>query len=377
MTLITYLTRIHFADNVLEDALRAEAEAAGMTRPLIVTDAGVVRAGLVDRLFEALPRGTSATLFDATPANPTEAAARAAARVYTEAACNGFVSLGGGSAIDLAKAAAIAVSHEGPLVRYAAVEGGIRRIGDRLPPHLAIPTTAGTGSEVGRGALIILADGRKLGILSPHLIPTAAICDPTLTLGLPPGLTAGTGMDAITHCIETYIATSYNPPADGIALDGLDRGWANIERAAAQGDDLAARREMMAAAMNGALAFQKGLGAVHAASHALGSWNGGCLHHGTLNAVLLPHVLVYNAPAAGHRYPALARAMRLDPGADVADAVAAMNARLGLPARLRDMGLDRAALEAAAPLAASDHTNGTNPRRAEAADYLALLAAAL
>jgi len=377
MTLITYLTRIHFADGVLEDALKAELDAAGLKRPLIVTDRGVAAAGLADRLFAALPRGTIATLHDATPANPTEAAARAAAAVYVGNACDGLISLGGGSAIDLAKATALAATHPGPLLRYAAVEGGTNRIEPRLPPHIAIPTTAGTGSEVGRGALIIVDDGRKLGLLSPHLIPTAAICDPTLTVGLPPDLTAATGMDAITHCIETYIAASYNPPADGIALDGLARGWANLRRAVENGRDLAARREMMAAAMNGALAFQKGLGGVHAASHALGGMKGGRLHHGTLNAILLPHVLAFNAPAAEHRYGALADAMRLRSGACLDEAVHRQVEHLGLPTRLGQLGLDAETLDRAAPLAEKDHTNGTNPRRAGAEDYRTIMRAAL
>lgn len=377
MTLITYLTRIHFADGVLEDALKAELDAAGLKRPLIVTDKGVVAAGLVDRLLAALPRGTVATLHDATPANPTEAAARAAAASYQGNGCDGLISLGGGSAIDLAKAAALSATHDGPLLRYAAVEGGSRRIGDRIPPHIAVPTTAGTGSEVGRGALIILDDGRKLGILSPHLIPTAAICDPTLTVGLPPELTAGTGMDAITHCIETYIAASYNPPADGIALDGLARGWANLRRAVENGRDLAARREMMAAAMNGALAFQKGLGGVHAASHALGGMKDGRLHHGTLNAILLPHVLAFNAPAAHHRYAALAEAMHLRPGEALDDAVHRRLECLRLPTRLGQLGLDPETLDRAAPLAEKDHTNGTNPRRASAEDYRTIMRSAL
>ncbi len=377
MTLITYLTRIHFADDVLEDALKAETEAASMARPLIVTDKGVAAAGLLDRLLEALPKELAPTIYDGTPANPTEAAVRDAAALYRDADCDGLVSLGGGSAIDLAKATGLALTHSGPLLRYAAVEGGMNRITARMPPHFAIPTTAGTGSEVGRGALIILDCGRKMGILSPHLIPTAAICDPTLTLGLPPALTAGTGMDAVAHCIETYIASSYNPPADGIAIDGLSRAWANIRHAVEDGRSLAARREMMAAAMDGALAFQKGLGGVHAISHALGIAAGGRLHHGTLNAILLPHVLRYNAPAAAHRYPALAKAMDLPPQCDVAEAIHARTEEIGLPTRLSALGVSEDDIEAAAPLAERDHTNGTNPRHACAEDYRTIMHAAL
>ncbi len=376
MTLITYLTRIHFADRVLEDALEAEVEAAEMRRPLVVTDPGVAAAGLVDRLFAALPPGTRATLFDGTPENPTEAAVREATAVFAAEECDGFISIGGGSALDLAKGAAVAAHHGGPLAHYVAVEGGTGRLKGPIPPHIAIPTTAGTGSEVGRGAIIVLDDGRKLAILSPRLIPTAAICDPTLTVSLPPRLTAGTGMDAIAHCVETYIAASYNPPADGIALDGLTRAVRNIERATQDGKDLAARREMMAAAMNGALAFQKGLGGVHAMSHALGGVSAG-LHHGTLNGVLLPHVLDFNAPAAAHRYDALAAAMGVSAAAAVPEALARLQERLGLPVSLSAMGVDETIVVAAAPFAEKDHTNGTNPRRAVADDYLSLMRAAL
>ena len=377
MSLINYLTKIHFADDILEEALRAEVASLGLKRPLIVTDRGVVASGLIDRLLDALNGGVEATIFAETPSNPTEAACRMAAARYAAQDCDCLIGFGGGSSIDLAKAAGILISHDGPLSSYAAVEGGTARIRDAIPPIIAIPTTAGTGSEVGRGALIILDDGRKLGLLSSYLIPKVAICDPTLTLTLPPQLTAGTGMDAITHCIETYIATAYNPPADGIALDGLRRGVSNIERAVQKGSDLDARREMMATAMNGALAFQKGLGGVHAMSHALGGLSGYQLHHGTLNAVLLPHILAFNAPAVEHRYPALREAMRLPAGADLAETLCRLSERLGLPKNLSAMGVDRAAVEAAAPQAEKDHTNGTNPRRATAEDYRRLMTDAL
>lgn len=377
MSLITYLNRVHFADDILEEALAVEARSLAIRRPLIVTDRGLAASGHLDRLLDAFDTETAPAIFAETPANPTEAACGAAAAVYRNHDCDSLIGFGGGSSIDLAKAVALAVSHDGPLISYAAVEGGVSRIQNVLPPVIAIPTTAGTGSEVGRGALIVFDDGRKLGLISPYLIPKVAICDPTLTLTLPPELTAATGMDAITHCVETYIATAYNPPADGIALDGLRRAAANIERAVEEGRDLNSRREMMAAALNGALAFQKGLGGVHAMSHALGGLKQPNLHHGTLNAVLLPHVLAFNAPAAGHRYPALREAIGIPAGRDLAAAFSRMSNGLGLPSRLGEMGLDRGALELAAPLAERDHTNGTNPRRATSRDYLAMLTDAL
>lgn len=377
MALINYLTRIHFADGILEDALRVEVEDLAIKRPLLVTDKGLSASGLVERALSALPDGASAKLFDDTPSNPTEDAASMGAHVYRGEQCDGLIGFGGGSSLDLAKAIGILVTHEGPLADFAAVEGGVARIKDVLPPMIAVPTTAGTGSEVGRGAVITLQDGRKLGLLSPFLVPNVAICDPTLTLGLPTHLTAGTGMDAMTHCIETYIATAYNPPADGIALDGLRRAAANIERAVDNGGDLIARREMMAAAMNGALAFQKGLGGVHAMSHGLGAQTDYQLHHGTLNAVLLPHMLVFNAPAVSHRYRDLKEAMGIAATADLPATIAALCERIGLPTSLSAMGVDNLAIEHAAPLAEKDHTNGTNPRRATASDYQQLMIAAL
>jgi alcohol dehydrogenase class IV len=376
MSLITYLTRIHFADDVLEEAVNLELVAHNIRRPLIVTDRGVVESNLIQRLYDALDRRVESVTFAEVPSNPDEASCRAAAEIYRTEDCDGIIAFGGGSPIDLAKATALILTHEGPLTSYAAIEGGTSRIG-KVPPVIAIPTTAGTGSEVGRGALIVMDDGRKLGILSPHLIPVAAICDPTLTLGLPSGLTAGTGMDALTHCIETYISTAYNPPADGIALDGLRRAAANIERAVDHGGDINARREMMASALNGALAFQKGLGGVHAMSHALGSLPGHRLHHGTLNAVLLPHVLEFNAPAVSHRYELLREAMQLRPGCDLSKAIARLSDRIGLPQGLSEMGVDEEGIAFAAPLAERDHTNSTNPRRATREDYRVMMSNAL
>ena len=220
MALIYYVTQIQFDFGALK-LLKAECARVGITRPLIVTDPGVKAAGILQKALDALP-GVQVAVFDQTPSNPTEAAVRAAAAVFKAHHCDGLIALGGGSAIDCAKGVAIAATHEGPLKTYATIEGGSPLITDRVSPIIAVPTTSGTGSEVARGAIIIVDDHRKLGFHSWYLVPKAAICDPELTLGLPPALTAATGMDAIAHCMETFMAPAFNPPADGIALDGLD-----------------------------------------------------------------------------------------------------------------------------------------------------------
>ncbi len=373
MSLISYMTRTHFADGIAEDAVKAECLGLSINRPLVVTDKGVVAAGLLDRMVEAFSDETPVSVFGRTPQNPTERACVAGLQVYRDNKCDGLVALGGGSSIDLAKAIGVLASHGGELLTYMAVEGGQARIRDIIPPLIAIPTTAGTGSEVGRNAVIAFDDGRKLTMVSPYLVPKAAICDPTLTLSLPAHLTAATGMDAITHCVETYIAMAYNPPADGIAIEGLRRAAANIREATANGSNLDARREMMAAALNGALAFQKGLGGANSMSHALGGLRGHTLHHGMLNAVLLPHVIRFNAPAVGHRYATVNAAMGLDARADTAAAVSDLTADLGLPTKLSELGISLSDIEVAAPLAEKDHTNPTNPRKAGASDYRELL----
>src|SRR6185437_15577034 len=195
-----------------------------------------------------------------------------------------------------------------------------------------------------RGAIVIVDDGRKLGFHSWHLVPKTAICDPELTLGLPPLLTAATGMDAIAHCMETFMAPAVNPPADGIGLDGLERGWSHIERATRDGADREARWNMMSASMQGAMAFQKGLGCVHSLSHSLGGVDPR-LHHGTLNAVFLPAVVTFNSQAESvkkdKRLDRMAHAMGLKSGADIAEAIKDMNARLDLPTGLAAMGVQR------------------------------------
>lgn len=378
MALIYYVTQIQFEFGAIK-LLKQECERVGITRPLIVTDPGVKAAGILQKALDALP-GVQVTVFDQTPSNPTEAAVRAAAALYRSAGCDGLIAVGGGSAIDCAKGVAIAATHEGPLTTYATIEGGSPKITDRAAPLIAVPTTSGTGSEVARGAIIIVDDHRKLGFHSWHLVPKTAICDPELTLGLPARLTAATGMDAIAHCMETFMSAAFNPPADGIALDGLERGWAHIERATRDGSDRDARFNLMSASMQGAMAFQKGLGCVHSLSHSLGGVDPR-LHHGTLNAMFLPAVVLFNAEAESvqkdNRLDRMARAMGLASGSDIPDAIRDMNARLGLPTGLAAMGVQRQQFGRIIEGALADHCHKTNPRIASAAEYEELLGTSL
>ena len=382
MAFINYVTQIQL-DFGAVSLLPQECERTGMRKPLIVTDPGVRAAGVLDKALAAIGALPHA-VFDQTPSNPTEAGVRAAAAIYRQQGFDGLIAVGGGSSIDLAKGVAIAATHEGPLKTYATIEGGSPKISERVAPLIAVPTTAGTGSEVARGAIVIVDDGRKLGFHSWHLVPKAAICDPELTLGLPPLLTAATGMDAIAHCLETFMAPAVNPPADGIGLDGLERGWAHIERATRNGADREARWQMMSASMQGAMAFQKGLGCVHSLSHSLGGVNPK-LHHGTLNAVFLPAVLRFNASAESmvkeRRLARLAHAMGIgscdSKGSEIAEAIRAMNARLGLPNGLRAMGVGADLFERVIDGAMADHCHKTNPRIATRDDYRQMLEASM
>ncbi|KAA0890789.1 iron-containing alcohol dehydrogenase [Pusillimonas sp. ANT_WB101] len=373
MALINYITQVQFGFGSVR-LLRDECVKLGINRPLIVTDAGIRKAGLLDQVQQYLD--LPAVVFDQTPPNPSESVVRAAVALYQEKNCDGVIALGGGSSIDLAKGVAVCATHPGPLREFAVIEDGLKRITAATAPVIAIPTTAGTGSEVGRGAILILDDGRKVGVISPFVVPRVAICDPELTLGLPAGMTAATGMDAIAHCMETFMAPAFNPPADGIALDGLRRAWAHIEIATLEPGNRDARLNMMSASMQGALAFQKGLGCVHSLSHALGGINP-VLHHGTLNAILLPAVIRFNASAdtmvSENKLARMAQAMGLPADTDVAQAVYDMTARLGLPTRLSQIDVGEELFDRIIEGALADHSHNTNPLDASRDDYRRLL----
>ncbi len=337
----------------------------GARRPLLVTDPGLARTAVLDRVRMLIPE---APVFTAVDSNPTEKNVLEGTAFYLEHGCDSVVGLGGGSPLDAGKAIRLKATHPLPLAEYDDLIDGGSRITSHLPPYIAIPTTAGTGSEVGRSSVItIAATNRKTVIFSPHLIPSVALADPELTLGMPPHITAGTGMDALTHNVEAYLSRGFHPLCDAIGLAGARIAGENLPRVMANPGDLEARGQMMIAAMMGAIAFQKGLGATHSLAHPLSSEFG--MHHGTSNAVLLPAVLEFNRPAVAARLAGLAREFGCP---DAVERVRELNRICAIAPRLRDHGIPETALAALADKAVQDGCHLLNPRPCTRDDLLEL-----
>jgi 4-hydroxybutyrate dehydrogenase len=369
----SFPTRVVFGAGSVAQVGR-EAKRLQGTRALLVADAGVVSARLHEPVIRSLEdSGVVTSIFSEVDPNPVESNVHAGVAAYRSKHADLIVALGGGSPLDVAKLIRLKAFpgvHELPLVEYDDATGGDRHITASVPPMIAIPTTAGTGSEVGRSGVVQLdINHRKTVIFSPHLMANVAVLDPELTRSLPAKITAATGFDALTHCLEAYLSKGDHPMADAIALGGLRLVAASLLRVVQAPDDIEARGDMMKAAMMGAVAFQKGLGACHSLAHPLSSECG--LHHGLANAVCLPAVVEFNAGTVPSRVAEAAAALGAA-GADLAGALRKLRAALGLPSGLRETGVRDDQLELLATKAFADACHTSNPRACTRDDLLAL-----
>ena len=357
-----YPTSVRFGTGRIAELPEA-ARSAGITRPLLVTDANVAASAIVENALALLEaEGLHPTLFADVRPNPVEANVRAGVAAFRAGARDGVVALGGGSALDAGKLVAFMAGQSRPMWEFEDVGDHWKRADSAaIAPVVAVPTTAGTGSEVGRAAVVTDETARtKKIIFHPGMLPKVAICDPELTRGLPARLTAGTGMDALAHCLEAYCAPAYHPLADGVALEGMRLVKENLARAVTDGNDLEARANMMAAALAGATAFQKGLGAIHALSHAVGVLHE--THHGLTNAVFAPYVLVFNRRAIEAKIWRVSAYLGLAPSFDAfLDWLLALRAQIGIPHALAGIGVDDSELDRIVALAPQDPTAAGNP----------------
>lgn len=376
MTLITYLTRVHFADGVLEEALRSELEHNRRRRPLIIADRPFVTGPLADRIFASFPIRTHAETFIDVPPAPTEQAALRIANRFRETDRDHLIAFGGNRAIDLAKVARIAIAYDEPLAALSSMEGGAQRIGDDLPDLYAVPGVSGFSSSVSHYARVRLNDGRQVLIATRHLIPTVTICDPTLTRESPAAISASAASGAISRGVEVFLSRGYNPPADGLALDGLARTARYLDRVIGN-DDPEARREMMAGSLNSALSLQKGVCAVHAISNALASVTHSGVDPNAVGRLIVPNLVRFYGASVKDKLPSLRRAFALDSGGDVADGIDALLADLPLPNRLSDMGIGDTDIANAALMASLDRAVTNSPRRLGVGDIEYILRAAL
>lgn len=357
MAVINSFGKIYFdfgAINMLGEACKE----LGIKRPLLVTDPAIAGFGFLDRAKEALPADIEASEIATLPAHPTVEGVESTIAAFTENSCDGLVAIGGGSIIDNCKAASLRSNNPAPLAQYA---GKPELVKGPLAPIIAIPTTAGTGAEMTSGGGIHPAHGqREMGIGSPLTRPRIAICDPELTMSLPPHLTAGTGMDALGHCVEGLFSPAVNPPVDAIALDGINRVVKYIERAVNDGSDREARWNMLMAALQGGMAISKGLGIAHTMSM---TFSDSDLHHGALVTLSLPTVINFCADSVGDKMDRLAHSMNVAGAGDVAGAVDALNKRVGLTKSVRAMGYGSNDLDQMSEFAVDCWFNNTSPRK--------------
>jgi len=359
----SYPTKIRFGAGCL-DEVAGHCRSAGILRPLVVTDPGLAGLPLIGRILELLQAGgLQAAVFSDVSPNPLESNVTAGLAAFRAGGHDGVVAVGGGSALDAGKTIAFMLPQTRPVWDFEDIGDNWKHAAsDGIAPIIAIPTTAGTGSEVGRAAVIAHDDtGAKKIIFHPRMLPVLALEDPEVTVGLPPGLTAATGFDALAHCLEAYCAPGVHPMAEGIAVEGVRLVATYLPRAGAQGDDIEARGMMMAAATMGATAFQKGLGAIHALSHPIGSFHK--THHGRTNGVVMPYVLAFNRRAIEAKIARLAAYLELaDPTFDGFLAwMRDLATKLGIEPDLRALGVDDSRLDELVALALTDPTAGGNP----------------
>jgi len=340
----------------------------GLRRPLVVTDRALGALPVLAE-FRSHLAGLDSAVFDGIFGNPSCAQVMAGAAAYRAHRADCVIGFGGGAALDVAKIVGLMATHEGDVLEYVWDHPQVRSIVHELPYFVALPTTSGTGSEVGRSAVVSENDTHvKRTVFSPKILARAVFADPALTTGLPHAVTAATGMDALTHNIESYLSPAYHPLCDGIALEGLRIGARALTAAVAEPGNLAARADMMMCSMMGAIAFQKDLGSVHACAHALGAV---CdMHHGLANALMIDTVLAWNREAVPAKFDELAHAAGIGGGgAAFIGWLKDLKRRIGIDGGLADRGVTRDMLPRLVALAAQDFTGGTNPRPATEADY--------
>ena len=358
----SYPTSIRFGPGRISELVDA-CQTVGISHPLLVTDAGLAKLPITEMTLGLLKEaGLPAAMFSDVQPNPVDANVTAGIAAFRAGNHDGVIAFGGGSGLDTGKVIAFMAGQTRPLWDFEDVgDWWTRADADQIAPIVAVPTTAGTGSEVGRAGVITQeATQTKKVIFHPKMMPRIVICDPELTVGMPPAITAGTGMDALAHCLEAYCAPSYHPMAEGIAVEGMRLVFENLPKAVKNGNDLEARAHMMSAAAMGATAFQKGLGAIHALSHPVGALYH--THHGTTNGVFMPYVLVFNRPVIEAKITRLAGYLGIDGGFDgFLDAVLALRKATGIPDDLGGLKIDGGRAEIIAEMAVVDPTAGGNP----------------